>query len=230
MLSFTYLQLNIFSRYIKAMSYTIFHGEDLDGISSDEIISSYFDPSFVGTMLDVGASHPIENSCSYYFERNGWEVIMVEANPFWIPLLKTERRGKVLNYAATEKDMDDADFFVAHFYHEVSGAISSLQPDDRLVRMYAHMVTGSETVKVTARRLDWILMHHAADCKKIDVVSIDVEGGELAALRGFDIQRWQPALFVIENNFEDHDIRDYLGGYGYRLDRRESVNEYFLKK
>jgi len=211
------------------MNYTTYHGEDSGGRKSDEVIGSYFDASFVGSMLDVGASHPVVSSCSYHFERNGWNVLLVEANPFWVPILERERKGKVLNYAATEKDRDDAEFTVAYFYGEVSGAISSLQPDERLMRMYAHMVTASQTLKVKARTLDWILSHEAPECKKIDVVSIDIEGGELAALHGFDIERWQPDLFVVENNFEEPGVRDYLGQYGYRLDQRESVNDYFVK-
>ena len=179
-------------------------------------------------MLDVGASHPIEASCSYHFERNGWEVIMIEANPFWIPLLNAQRSGIVLNYAISDKNIDEADFLVAYFYDEVSGAISSLQVDERLVEMYSSMMTGSELIKVPARTLDWVLTNETPELKSIDIVSIDVEGGELAALRGFNVRQYQPSLFVLENNFEDRDTRDFLGEYGYRLDQRVGVNDFFI--
>lgn len=208
--------------------HNIFHGEDSDHGKSDEVIDSYFDSSFVGSMLDVGASHPIEASCSYHFERNGWEVIMIEANPFWIPLLNAQRSGIVLNYAISDKNIDEADFLVAYFYDEVSGAISSLQVDERLVEMYSSMMTGSELIKVPARTLDWVLTNETPELKSIDIVSIDVEGGELAALRGFNVRQYQPSLFVLENNFEDRDTRDFLGEYGYRLDQRVGVNDFFI--
>ena len=208
--------------------YNIFHGEDSEQGKSDEVIDSYFDSSFVGSMLDVGASHPIEASCSYHFERNGWEVIMIEANPFWIPLLNAQRSGIVLNYAISDKNIDEADFLVAYFYEEVSGAISSLQVDERLVEMYSSMMTGSELIKVPARTLDWVLTNETPELKSIDIVSIDVEGGELTALRGFNVRQYQPSLFVLENNFEDRDTRDFLGEYGYRLDQRVGVNDFFI--
>lgn len=209
--------------------YSTYHGEESDGVRDDEVISSYFHDSFVGSMLDVGASHPVENSLSYHFERNGWEVIMVEANPFWIPMLKDQRAGKVLNYAASDENTDEAEFLVAYLRHYVSGAISSLRPDDRLINQYLSRTTGYELIKVPARTIDWILTNEAAGLKSLDVVSLDIEGGELAALRGFDVRRWRPKLFVIENNYEDSDVREFLAGYGYRLDRRVGDNDFFVR-
>ena len=179
-------------------------------------------------MLDVGASHPVETSCSYHFERNGWKVVMVEANPFWIPLLRSQRSGTVLSYAVSDENTDEADFLVAYLHNHISGAISSLQVDERLVKLYSSMMTGSELIKVKARTLDWILTNGAPELKGIDIVSIDIEGGELAALRGFDINRFQPFLFVIENNFEDQNVRDFLGEHGYRFDQRVCDNDYFV--
>jgi FkbM family methyltransferase len=211
--------------------YNVYHGETSSSsdMKSDEVINSYFDSSFVGTMLDVGASHPIKGSTSYHFERNGWKVIMIEANPFWIPMLNEQRSGRVLNYAASDQNVDEAEFFVAYLNNHVSGAISALHVDKRIVQLYSSMITGSELIRVSARTLDWILENETPDLKIIDVVSIDVEDGELAALSGFDVKRWQPSLFVIENNFEDRVVRDFLAEYGYRLDQRVSVNDYFVR-
>lgn len=208
--------------------YNLYHGESSDGSKVDEVISSYFHPSFVGSMLDVGASHPVENSCSYHFEKNGWKVIMVEANPFWVPMLQEQRAGKVLNYAASDKNIDEVDFLIAYLHNHVSGAISSLHPDERLVNQYSSMITGYESVKVSARTIDWILMNETSELKSLDVVLLDIEGGELAALRGFDVKLWRPKLFVIENNYEDRDVRDFLAEHGYSLDQRVEDNDYFV--
>ena len=214
---------------INMKRYHAYHGETDNGRKIDQIIDSYFDPAVVGTMLDVGASHPIEDSVSYHFEMNGWTVIMIEANPFWIPMLNERRSGKVLNYAASDRNIDDADFLVTYLHNKVSGAISSLQVDERLVQQYSSMISGTELIKVSARTLDWVLEETASQLKRIDVVSLDVEGGELAALHGFDVQRWRPSLFVIENNFQDQALRRFLAEYGYRLDQRAGVTDFFVQ-
>jgi FkbM family methyltransferase len=214
---------------INMKRYQAYHGETGNGRKIDQVIDSYFDPSVVGTMLDVGASHPIEDSVSYHFEMNGWTVIMIEANPFWIPMLNEQRSGKALHYAASDENIDAADFLIAYLHNRVSGAISSLQVDERLVQKYSSMISETELIKVSARTLDWILEQEASELKRIDVVSLDIEGGELAALHGFDVQRWRPSLFVIENNFQDQAVRGFLAEYGYRLDQRVGVTDFFIQ-
>lgn len=48
-------------------------------------------------------------------------------------------------------------------------------------------------------------------------------------LKGFDINRWRPKLFVIENNYQDPDVEQFLTPFGYRLDQRIGVNDFFVK-
>ena len=54
-------------------------------------------------------------------------------------------------------------------------------------------------------------------------------GDEHAALRGFDIDRFQPELIVVEGR--DPKVLRYLVDHGYRILRRyaalDSVNSYF---
>ena len=64
--------------------------------------------------------------------------------------------------------------------------------------------------------------------EKIDFLSIDTEGTELDVLRGFDIERWRPKLFVIENNFNESSIKEYLSEFGYVLSERLGVNDFYL--
>ncbi|MFQ5592001.1 MAG: FkbM family methyltransferase, partial [Phycisphaerae bacterium] len=52
---------------------------------------------------------------------------------------------------------------------------------------------------------------------KIDFLSMDIEGGEPAALAGFDIERFRPELVGIEALPSTQDaIRTYFEQHGYR--------------
>ena len=64
-------------------------------------------------------------------------------------------------------------------------------------------------------------------------MDIDVEGGELDVLKGFDINKFMPKLFVIENvahiGGNDNLCKDYLIKFGYKLDKCIEVNEFYIK-
>jgi hypothetical protein len=78
------------------------------------------------------------------------------------------------------------------------------------------------------KTLDTILKSYPA-LDKIDYISIDTEGTELEVLKGFDIAKWMPKLMVIENNFNDPQIEEYLTTFGYTKVKRLVVNDFYLK-
>lgn len=53
--------------------------------------------------------------------------------------------------------------------------------------------------------------------KQIDFMSMDIEGSEIPALKGFDIERFQPKLTCIETKVKNRDgILAYFSAHGYR--------------
>lgn len=67
---------------------------------------------------------------------------------------------------------------------------------------------------------------------KVDLVSMDIEGHELKALQGFDIERFQPELLVVEG--QRPPVRKYFEDHGYeQIDRyleMDRGNRYFQRK
>ena len=61
----------------------------------------------------------------------------------------------------------------------------------------------------------------------IDIMSIDVEGGELKVLQGIDLNKYKVKIMVIENVFNDVRISEYLKQYNYILDKKIEYNEYY---
>ena len=63
---------------------------------------------------------------------------------------------------------------------------------------------------------------------EIDIVSLDIEGGELNCLYGFDLQKYKPKILVIEDAFNNKVLDDYMSIFGYRIDKYISYNKYFI--
>jgi hypothetical protein len=64
--------------------------------------------------------------------------------------------------------------------------------------------------------------------KRIDLLTIDVEGWELEVLNGLDMARFAPRVMVIENLFAERAYRDYMGAHGYALWRYVEPNDVYV--
>jgi hypothetical protein len=62
----------------------------------------------------------------------------------------------------------------------------------------------------------------------IDFLSVDTEGTELDVMKGFNIEKYQPKIIALENNFEDHNYRRTMYNYGYIFYERIGVNDYYM--
>ena len=83
-------------------------------------------------------------------------------------------------------------------------------------------------VQLVTKTLDTLLQEHGVE--KIDFVSLDIEGAELAALRGFDLERYRPELLCIEGAHRD-ELSEHLSSRGYeRIEKYrkvDKINAYF---
>ena len=63
----------------------------------------------------------------------------------------------------------------------------------------------------------------------IDFITVDTEGTELDVLKSFDTTKYNTKLIVVENNWKDPAIGDYLAQFGWRRDRVIEQNEFFVR-
>jgi hypothetical protein len=85
-----------------------------------------------------------------------------------------------------------------------------------------------QEVRVPMRTLDSILAEPPP--RALDFVTIDVEGGELDVLKGFDLARWRPAVVVVETNASKRNpaIGRYFVARGYAYHHSIDVNDFYL--
>jgi FkbM family methyltransferase len=211
------------------MPYTIFHGEYLQGEHVDQIIRRYF-PSFdkKGVFLDIGAFEPIRISNSYHFEQNGWECYLFEANTEQIPILQAHRKN-VYHCALAEEYRSDVVFHVVLSNGWTAG-YSAITLDPLYESIFPCNDKKITNIHVEQRTLDSFFEKELKGViTEIDVMSLDIEGGEMNMLKGFTyIQQYPPKLIVLENVSNDKVIQSYLESVGYRLDYQSAYNQFYL--
>jgi FkbM family methyltransferase len=181
-------------------------------------------PSF---FVEVGALDGTRFSNTYSFEQAGWRGICVEAHPDYIDLLKKNRPKSLIVHAAVfDEDRDSVTF-----YANSRGSLSTLDPTlEEEFRKYGHYFTGWELRNVPMRTLTAILAE-AGVPSSIDILSIDIEGTEMAALRGLDLDKYRPRVMVIESRDEPTEkaMDSYLAGAGYTHARKISNNIFYCR-
>lgn len=221
-------------RYVFDNQKTYYAQFDVDRV----IEEIYFPNQKTGNCIEVGAVDGVESSNTLVFEKMGWNCLCIEPQPGlgYYESLKNNRK-LALNYAISSKETDDATFTVVYCSPDWLGGqkrawngMSGLVVDERLIEQHEKldMHPDKQEIKVKTRRLDWCIENHF-NHETIDFITIDVEGTELDVLQSFDVNKYNTRLMVIENNFNDPDVENYLKPLGWKKDRREEINDFYVK-
>jgi len=210
-------------------NYNYYHGEIQNNKHVDQILREYFpDPSYKGVFFDIGAFEPIKISNSYHFEKNNWDVYCFEANTEGIPLLKQYRKN-VFNYAISNEDKDSVSFNIVTSNNWTAG-FSAIEINEEYKQIFGWNPSSVIKITVPQKSLNTIIKEEIPQIKEIDIMSIDIEGGELNCLHGIDLIKYKPKVMVIENVTHSENIYNYLKKFGYVLDKVISYNEYYILK
>jgi FkbM family methyltransferase len=217
--------------------YTSFHGEGGQhhgGKTVDERIREYFpNYDYKGVFFEIGAWEPIMINNSYHFEKNGWDCYLFEANTELIPLLK-EHRKNVFNYAISNTDKESVLFNVVvdkrfvPSHPKWTASYSAINIAEEHKNIWGWDPLSVTQIPVPQRTLNTVITNDIPEVKKIDVLTLDIEGGELDCLYGMDLNKCPPSLMVIENVTNDKRINDYLSRFGYVLHQQIAYNQYYL--
>lgn len=207
------------------LEYTRFHSQ----FGEDRYIYEHIDLPERGVFVDVGAGHPISLSNSYFFERNGWTGVCIDADPAQYELLKKERAN--VEWAAISSEEGEVEFFQAH-----SPTYSSTIRREEykgLIKIPFKSAARKSTIRVPSCRLEPILEKY--EIGVIDLLSIDVEGTELEVWKALDYEKHKPRVVIIEyytfGLSDDHkEIRDSFSDLPYELVHTTCTNFIFLNR
>jgi len=159
---------------------------------------------------------------------NGWNIYCFEANTNLIQKIKKYHKN-VYNYAICDTNKDFVEFNIVNSgqnnWTAGYSAIELNEDYDRLFPCDNKIIT---KIKVPQKTLNTIF-ENEINISKIDIMSIDVEGGELGVLRGLDLEIYTPTIIVVENVTHSYDIQNYLEKFGYNVDKNVHYN-YFFKR
>lgn len=188
------------------------------------IIRDFFEDRKNGFFVDVGANHYQVESTTFYLEKFlGWSGIAVDGvGDFEADYLGNRKNTRFFCFCVSDRSGASADFYVTE---KNNMRRSSLR------KSWAKKYGRSHHTTIPTIRLDDLLEREGV--QRIDFLSMDVELGEQAALAGFDIEKYRPALVCIETHKEvRRQIFDYFSQHGYVLLEKykdlDPANSYFI--
>ena len=183
-----------------------------------------------GFFVELGAADGLLFSNSYVFEVLGWRGLLVEPHPALYEACRRNRPGSLVVQAVAGPDdsTGEVDFFCAE--NDVGPSLLSFSKADKK-HLSRCRKEGLElrTVRVPYTSLNSLL---EGVTEQVDFLSLDVEGAELEVLAGFDLDRYDPRILLIESHGKDHKDRldRYLLNFNYVSVMERHCNIFYGKK
>ncbi len=190
-----------------------------------KLIRDYFDNIKSGYFVEVGANDPTAaNSQSWHLESQlGWTGILVEPNPELAERCRKLRPGSTSFGCACvdNENIREVTLFIPLRDGKEMDVHAGINKNIDDFNYHQH-----REVKVPGRTLNSLLEEVGAD--HVDLLSIDVEGAELQVLKGFDMQKYQPRLILLEDKHLYLTKHHYLKNLGYTLVKRTGFNFWYV--
>jgi FkbM family methyltransferase len=195
----------------------------------DKILFKLFNKKSKGVCVDIGANDGINDSNSMFFEKIGWQCILVEPNPDLCRQIRTARSSQLHECAASEQH-STVTLYIAEGAERAHGVSTICDTEEAKNKILSYGFV-PRPVQVESKTLDMILEESKIN-SNIDFISIDVEGYELGVLKGFSIGKWLPTIIIIEDNhcFKDKTVKDYMEIHGYIAFMRTGVNDWYAHR
>lgn len=154
-----------------------------------------------GIYVDVGCHHPLINNNTYLLYKKGWRGINIDLDFNSIDMFNHFRPD---DYNELKAVSNIRGFTKFYFFHNRA-------PKNTISKKSG---AGAKLVKkIETDTLDNIIKKSKFPIKKIDFLSIDVEGNELNVLKGLNFKKYKPRVVVLE--FIDPSIKEF---YGHKIE------------
>lgn len=222
--------MNIISQILLIKNYLLgrYSVRSFSQEGEDLILARIFEGQKDGFYVDVGAHHPLRFSNTYLLYRKGWSGINIDANPGSMKAFKIIRPRDInLEIGVADKSRQ------AIYYIFNEPAINTF--DQSLIlhnQQVGYKLIGQKKMALKPLRT---ILHKYAKGKKIDLLSIDIEGFDYQALKSMDWS-YKPTVVVIEQlgknllDIERSRSSKLLANQGYQI-HSKTVNSiiYLLK-
>lgn len=181
----------------------------------DAVIDRIFGLKTKGTFVDIGGYDGITGSNTLFLEQHrGWTGVLVEPVTAQLEKAQIARKCPCVQFAVADKAGTATFIEVAEGFTQMSGLAETYDQDllSRVRRDPRHV---ERQVTVKTQTLAGILLD--AGIPNPDFVSLDIEGGEVAALKAFPFADHRVGAWAIENNTGTGAINEIMRANGYQL-------------
>ncbi|RZG49146.1 FkbM family methyltransferase [Acinetobacter wuhouensis] len=193
-------------------------GEDL-------VVARYFDGKRDGFYIDIGAHHPHRFSNTFMFYEKGWSGICIDPLPECATLFKKYRPRDIFVQKGVSDKIEILKYYM--FNEPALNTFDKKLADERNgLRNYKI----DKILDIDVSTFDHIMKDKNVN-KKIDLLSIDIEGFDYLVLRSIDMDKYKPELIIVEifGNFDNSSYYSYLNKKGYNFYARTG-NSYIFNR
>lgn len=204
-----------------------------------DIYMSTFGYKTNGYFVDIGAFDGIQWSNTHTLVKAGWSGLLVEPQPD----MAQACRDNVSEYPGVVKVVEAAiSSFNGEADLQLAGSLSTINSGQirryRDTKEFGHYFSRElDTTRVKVMTTNQLFADHYVPIG-FDVMSIDVEGSELALLRSFAIGVYVPKLVLVEAHESWHSqfhskatkINDYFERAGYEKIYSDHINNVYRRR
>jgi FkbM family methyltransferase len=182
-----------------------------------------------GFFVEVGALDGFGASNTWFFEKErNWSGLLIEPNPVEFNKMVNHPRelSHKENCAISDVEQEITFLSIEGPCNVLSGIkefynAQHIERINRELDMYKNYPEGhelysrKEEIKMKAVKLQSLFDKY--EIKKVDLISIDVEGAELQVLKSIDFDKTEIDVLLIENNYGLEKETEFLVNKGYKL-------------
>ncbi len=184
----TEVKRRFFNDYLYMTKSYAQEGEDL-------VLERYLKYRGTGFYIDIGAHHPKRYSNTYLFYKRGWKGINIDAMPgSMVAFNKNRKRDLNFEIGVSEKE-DELTYYIFN-----EPALNSFSQEHALEWGSKEPFFVKSKIKVKTLPLCEILKRFLPKNQKIDFLSIDVEGLDLAVINSNNWDLFRPEFVLVEDS------------------------------
>jgi len=201
-------------------------------LGQDKILyEKYFKNKCYGTFIEMGALEGVKFSNSWFFEKVlAWRGVCVEPNPLNYNKLIVNRPLCIdVNAAVTSKNGMLKFMMIEGYADALSGIVDTYDPRhlERIEKEVA--ASGGKATIVDIRGITLHDLLNENNIPHVDFFSLDTEGSEFIILQGIDWTKVSIDVIMVENNYEETKIEQFMNTVGYKLDFSHGFDDVYVK-
>lgn len=181
-----------------------------------------------GFFIEVGAFDGYTFSVTYALEALGWSGLLIEPLPERFEAARTRRPGSRVVHGALGSGHGKAPASFTAVDGEATAMLSFLSTTPENFADIRASGAATRQVPVPVTTMNALLEDHRGP---IDVAVIDVEGGEVELLKGFDLNKFRPRVLMVEEGIPSRtsSAMQYLAAFPYTPVAYAWVNRVYVR-